>query len=50
VSCWSVWHLLAAGVILLPVAVGIVFLAWVWIRVKMTELAITDKRVIAQFG
>ncbi|MBI3375947.1 MAG: PH domain-containing protein [Betaproteobacteria bacterium] len=50
VSWWSVWHLLAAGVLLLPVAVGIVFLAWAWIRVKATELAITDKRVIAKFG
>ena len=50
VSWWSVWHLLAAGVILLPVAVGIVFLAWAWIRVRATELAITDKRVIAKFG
>ncbi len=41
VSWWSVWHLLAVGVILLPVAVGVVFLAWAWIRVKSTELAIT---------
>ena len=50
VSWWSVWHLLAAGIILLPVAVGIVFIACAWIRVKATELAITDKRVIAKFG
>lgn len=50
VSWWSVWHLLAAGVILLPVVVGILFLVWAWIRVRATELAITDKRVIAKFG
>ena len=50
VSWWSDRHLLAAGMILLPVAVGIVFLAWARIRVKSTELAITDKRVIAKFG
>lgn len=50
VSWWSVWHLLAVGLVLLPVAVGIVFLVWAWIRVKSTELAITDKRVIAKFG
>lgn len=50
VSWWSVWHLLAAGVLLLPFVVGLVFLAWAWIRVKATELAITDKRVIAKFG
>ncbi len=50
VSWWSVWHLLAAGVIFLPFVVGLVFLVWAWIRVKSTELAITDKRVIAKFG
>ena len=50
VSWWSVWHLLVAGVVLLPVAIGLVLLVWAWIRVKSTELAITNKRVIAKFG
>jgi uncharacterized membrane protein YdbT with pleckstrin-like domain len=50
VSWWAVWHLLLAGVVLLPVAIGLVFLVWAWIRVKSTELAITNKRVIAKFG
>ena len=50
VSWWSVWHLLLAGVLLLPFVVGLVFLAWAWIRVTSTELAITNKRVIAKFG
>lgn len=50
VSWWAVWHLLLLGVVLLPVVIGVVFLAWAWIRVKSTELAITDKRVIAKFG
>lgn len=50
VSWWSAWHLLAAGVLLLPIAIGLAFLVWAWIRVKSTELAITNKRVIAKFG
>lgn len=51
VSWWAVWHLLFAGVVLLPAfGIGLVFLVWAWIRVKSTELAITNKRVIAKFG
>jgi uncharacterized membrane protein YdbT with pleckstrin-like domain len=36
--------------VLLIVGIGLVFLVWAWIRVKSTELAITNKRVIAKFG
>jgi uncharacterized membrane protein YdbT with pleckstrin-like domain len=51
VSWWGVWHLLLIGAVLLPAfGVGLVFLVWAWIRVKSTELAITNKRVIAKFG
>ncbi len=50
VSWWSVWHLILFGVLLLVVGVGLVLLVWAWIRVKSTELAITNKRVIAKFG
>lgn len=50
VSWWSVWHLILFGVLLLVVGVGLVLIAWAWIRVKSTELAITNKRVIAKFG
>jgi uncharacterized membrane protein YdbT with pleckstrin-like domain len=50
VSWWAVWHLIALGVLLLVVGIGLVFLAMAWIRVKSTELAITNKRVIAKFG
>ena len=50
VSWWSVWHLLALGLLLLPVVIGLVFLVMAWIRVHTTELAITNKRVIAKFG
>jgi uncharacterized membrane protein YdbT with pleckstrin-like domain len=50
VSWWAVWHLIALGILFLVIGVGLVFLAWAWIRVKSTELAITNKRVIAKFG
>jgi len=50
VSWWSVWHLIALGVLLLVVGIGLGFFIWAWIRVKSSELAITNKRVIAKFG
>jgi len=50
VSWWSVWHLVALGLLLLPIVIGLVFLIMAWIRVHTTELAITNKRVIAKFG
>ena len=50
VSWWAVSHLLLLGVLLLPIVVGIGILVWAWIRVKSTELVITNKRVIAKFG
>ena len=50
VSWWSQFGLVFLGILTLVVAVGLVFLAWAWVRVRSTELAITDKRVIAKFG
>ena len=38
------------GILTLVAVVGLVFLIWAWIRVRSTELAITNKRVIAKFG
>ena len=32
------------------VVVGLFFLAYAWIRVRSTEIAITNRRVIAKFG
>ena len=51
ISVWSLAHLIALGVVLLPVF-GAGVLVWLvaYIRFKTTELAITDKRVIAKFG
>jgi uncharacterized membrane protein YdbT with pleckstrin-like domain len=50
ISLWSMWGLLLLGVILLVVGVGLIFLLAAYIRYKTTELAITNKRVIAKFG
>jgi uncharacterized membrane protein YdbT with pleckstrin-like domain len=50
VSWWSQAGFVLLGVILLVAVVGIFFLVFAWIRVRSTELAITNKRVIAKFG
>jgi uncharacterized membrane protein YdbT with pleckstrin-like domain len=50
ISKWSLAPLIALGIVLLPVVVGLVFLVWAWIRYATTELAITNKRVIAKSG
>jgi uncharacterized membrane protein YdbT with pleckstrin-like domain len=50
ISLWSLAHLIFFGILLLVVAVGLVFLAWAYIRYKTTEFAVTDKRIIAKTG
>jgi uncharacterized membrane protein YdbT with pleckstrin-like domain len=50
ISLWSIWHLIALGVVLTPVAIGLVFLAMAWVRYKTTEIGITTKRVIVKHG
>ncbi|MGY0197225.1 PH domain-containing protein [Leptothrix sp. BB-4] len=51
ISLWSLAHLLALGVLLLPVfGIGLIFLIKAWIRYKTTELAVTTRRVIVKFG
>jgi uncharacterized membrane protein YdbT with pleckstrin-like domain len=49
-SWWSQFWLIFPGIVTLVVAVGLVFLVWAWVRVRSTELAITNRRVIAKFG
>ena len=49
ISWWSVFWLVFLGLLTLVIAVGLVFLAWAWIRVRSTEIAITNKRIIAKF-
>jgi uncharacterized membrane protein YdbT with pleckstrin-like domain len=50
VAWWSQFWLVLLGLLTLVVAVGLVFLAMAWVRVRSTELAITNRRVIAKFG
>jgi uncharacterized membrane protein YdbT with pleckstrin-like domain len=49
-SWWSQVGLLFLGVVLLIVAVGLVFFALAWINMRSTEIAITNRRIIAKFG
>ncbi|HZZ91998.1 MAG TPA: PH domain-containing protein [Usitatibacter sp.] len=50
VSWWSQFGLVLLGILTLVVGVGLIFLIWAWVRVRSTELAITNRRVIAKFG
>lgn len=51
ISLWSLFPLMFLGLILLPFAfVGLVFWLVALIRYLTTELAFTNKRVIAKFG
>ncbi len=50
VSWWSQAGILVLGVLLVPVVIGVFFLVFAWVKVRSTELAITNKRVIAKFG
>lgn len=51
VSVWPMAWMISLGIILLPAfGLGLIFLLIVWIKSKTTELAITNKRVIAKFG
>ena len=50
VSWWSVFWLVFLGVLTIVLVVGLVLLVWAWIRVRSTEIAITNKRIIAKFG
>jgi uncharacterized membrane protein YdbT with pleckstrin-like domain len=51
ISLWSLAPLIVIGVLLLAAwGIGLIFLLVAFIRYKTTELAITNKRVIAKFG
>ncbi len=50
ISLWSLWHLIALGIVLLPIGVGLIFLIWAYVRYKTTELAITNRRIIVKSG
>jgi membrane protein YdbS with pleckstrin-like domain len=51
ISLWSMWHLIAFGLLLLPVlGLGLIFLVMAYVRYKSTELAVTTKRLIVKHG
>jgi uncharacterized membrane protein YdbT with pleckstrin-like domain len=50
ISWWSQFWLVFLGIVTLVVGVGLVFIIWAWVRVRSTELAITNRRIIAKFG
>ncbi|MEO8158755.1 MAG: PH domain-containing protein [Betaproteobacteria bacterium] len=51
ISKWSLWPLILGGALLLPLfGAGLLLWLWAWIVYATTELAITNKRVIAKTG
>ena len=51
ISIWSLWPFILLGALLLPLyGIGLLFWLWAWIVYSTTELAITNKRVIAKTG
>lgn len=48
---WSLWPYVLFGALLVPLfGVGLLLWLWAWIVFATTELAITNKRVIAKTG
>lgn len=51
ISLWSLAYLIAPGILLLAaLGLGLIFLVIAYIRYKTTELAFTNKRIIAKTG
>jgi uncharacterized membrane protein YdbT with pleckstrin-like domain len=50
ISAWSLFGYWIFGLILLPVVIGLVLWIVAWIKIRSTELAVTNRRVIAKFG
>jgi len=50
VSWWSQFGLVLLGILTLVIVVGLFLLIWAWIRVRSTEIAITNRRVIVKYG
>ena len=49
-SLWPMGWWIFFGILLTPVVVGLIILLSVYIKYKITELAITNKRVISKVG
>ena len=50
VSWWSQSGHVILGILLLVVVIGLFSLIYAWVKVRSTEIAITNRRVIAKFG
>ena len=51
ISLWSLAVPIGLGILLLIVfGLGLIFLGYAWVKYQTTELAITNRRVIAKFG
>ena len=51
ISKWSLWPFILFGALLVPAyGLGLLLWLWAWIAYATTELAITNKRVIAKTG
>jgi len=50
VSWWSQFGIVLLGLVTLIAVVGLAFLAYAWIKIRSTEVAITNRRIIAKFG
>lgn len=50
-SKWSLWLPIVLGFLFLPLfGLGLLFWLWAWILYRTTELAVTNKRIIAKKG
>ncbi len=50
VSVWSLWPWIFLGLATIAFGVGIIFFLVAFLRWWTTELAVTDKKVVAKFG
>lgn len=50
ISNWAYWHYIVFGILLSVVGVGLIILLAFWLVKISTELAVTNKRVIAKTG
>jgi uncharacterized membrane protein YdbT with pleckstrin-like domain len=50
ISLWPHGWKILFGILLAPVIVGLGLLAWVFVTYRTTEIAITNKRIIAKSG
>lgn len=50
ISLWPYAFWILLGIITAVVVIGLGILGWVWSKTRATEIAITNKRVIAKFG